>query len=66
MDCTKDGVYPVLYKGTLMMHGVTKEMEGKGVFTVKEGKVVAHSDFTILISDYKIEIPSLVKEKVSN
>ena len=66
VDCTKDGVYPVLYKGTLMMHGVTKEMEGKGVFTVKEGKVVAHSDFTILISDYKIEIPSLVKEKVSN
>ncbi|MBK9639457.1 MAG: YceI family protein [Bacteroidetes bacterium] len=66
VDCTKDGVYPVMYKGTLMMHGVTKEMEGKGVFTVKDGKIVAHSDFVILLSDYKIEIPSLVKEKVSN
>ena len=66
VDCGKDGTYPVLYKGTLMMHGVTKEMEGKGVFTVKEGKIIAHSDFVILLSDYKIEIPSLVKDKVSN
>ncbi len=66
IDFTKDGVYPVLYKGTLMLHGVTKEIEGKGVFNVKGGKIAGHSDFSILLSDYKIEIPSLVKEKVSN
>ncbi len=66
IDCTKEGAYLVFYKGTLMLHGVTKEMEGKGLFTVKEGKIVGHSDFVILLSDYKIEIPSLVKEKVAN
>lgn len=66
INFTKEGVYPVLYKGTLMLHGVTKEIEGKGTFTVKGGKVIGHSDFSILLSDYKIEIPGLVKEKVSN
>lgn len=66
IDCTKDGAYPVLYNGTMMLHGVTKEIVGKGLFTVKEGKIVGHSDFVILLSDYKIDIPNLVKEKVSN
>lgn len=66
VDIKKDGVYPVSYKGTLNLHGVTKETTGKGTFTVKSGKVTGHSDFTILLADYKIEIPSLVKDKVSN
>lgn len=66
INFTKDGVYPVMYKGTLTLHGVRKEIDGNGTFTVKGGKIVGHSDFSILLSDYKIEIPSLVKEKVSN
>jgi len=65
VNLTKDGVYPVNYTGTLTLHGVTKDITGKGTFTVKEGKVMGHSDFTILLADYKIEIPSLVKDKIS-
>ncbi len=65
VNLAKDGVYPVNYAGALTLHGVTKDITGKGTFTVKEGKVLGHSDFTILLADYKIEIPSLVKDKIS-
>jgi len=66
VDFNKDGVYPVKFKGTLLLHGVTKDLNGQGVFTVKAGKITGSSNFAIQLSDYKIEIPSLVKEKVSN
>lgn len=65
VNFSKDGVYPVNYKGTLTMHGVTKEITGKGTMEVKAGKVIATSTFTVLLADYKIEIPALVKDKVA-
>ncbi|MBL7923342.1 MAG: YceI family protein, partial [Bacteroidia bacterium] len=65
VNFAKDGVYPVNYKGALTLHGVTKDIVGKGSMTVKGGKVIAHSDFIILLADYKIEIPALVKDKVA-
>ena len=65
VNFSKDGVYPVNYKGTLTMHGVTKEITGKGTMEVKGGKVIATSTFMVLLADYKIEIPALVKDKVA-
>lgn len=65
VNFSKDGVYPVNYKGTLTMHGVTKEITGKGTMEVKAGKVIATSTFMVLLADYKIEIPALVKDKVA-
>jgi len=63
---TKDGVYNAHVKGKLTLHGVTKEVEADGKITVKGGKLLANSDFTILMSDYNISIPKLVKENMSN
>lgn len=49
--------------GDLTVHGVTKKVKTK-IYLLQEGsKVSATSDFTIRAQDYKIEIPSLVKEK---
>lgn len=61
----KDGKYPVNYKGMLTLHGVTREVTGTGTLEVKGGKVAAVSTFVILLADYQIEIPALVKEKVA-
>lgn len=61
-----DGVYPVQLKGNMTLHGVTNEMLADGTIEVKGGKVTGKSKFTLKCSDYKIEIPSLVKDKVSN
>jgi hypothetical protein len=63
---TKDGVYPAKVKGKLTLHGITKEIEAEGTVTIKEGKPQLASEFKILLNDYAVEIPGLVKDKVSN
>ncbi|HET9744682.1 MAG TPA: YceI family protein [Chitinophagaceae bacterium] len=63
---TTDGTYPVKVKGTLTMHGETKEVETTGNVVVKSGRLRAAAEFIILLSDYKIEIPKVVKDNISN
>jgi polyisoprenoid-binding protein YceI len=63
---SKDGTYTAKVKGKLTIHGVTKDVETTGTFKVNSGKIDANSTFNVLMSDYKISIPSIVKEKVSN
>jgi len=61
----KDGIYPATVKGILEVHGVKKEVEATGSFKVTGETVLATADFNILLEDYKIEIPGLVKDKIS-
>jgi polyisoprenoid-binding protein YceI len=61
----KDGSYPAKVKGKLSLHGITRDVEADGTISIKGGKVQAQSEFVILLSDFDIEIPSLVKDKVS-
>lgn len=62
----KDGTYAATVKGKLTIHGVTKDVETKGSIKVNGGKIDASSRFNVLLSDYNIKIPSIVKDKVSN
>ena len=66
INYAKDGTYQAKVKGTLVMHGETKEVETTGNIVVKSGKLQAGADFTLLLSDFKIEIPKVVKENISN
>jgi hypothetical protein len=62
----KTGEYPVTVKGTLEMHGITKEIETAGVFKVlNDETVTSTAAFTVTLEDYKIAIPGLVKDKIS-
>lgn len=61
----KDGNYPILVNGILEIHGVKKEIETNGVLKVAGDLVSANADFIILLSDYNIAIPGLVKDKIS-
>jgi len=63
---TVDGEYPVTIAGKMTLHGVTKDLTAKGKILVSKGEVSSTSTFNILISDYGISIPSVVKDKVSN
>ena len=66
VELNKDGVYPVKIKGMLTLHGETKEVNADGSLTIKGGKVTAgKSQFKILLEDFKIDIPSVVKDKIS-
>lgn len=66
VNYSKDGTYPVKVKGKLTLHNVTKEVEVPGTIKTNGGRIEAMSTFNILLSDYKIAIPSPVKDKLSN
>ncbi len=53
-------------KGKMIFHGVTKPLEVYADITVKnDGSVAFTSEFMLALKDYKIEVPSLVKDKIS-
>jgi hypothetical protein len=66
MDLSKDGIYQVVVKGDLSLHGVTKTLETTGQLEVKNGKITGSSAFKIKPEDYQITIPSIVREKIAN
>ena len=61
----KNGTYPVTIIGLLEIHGVTKEIATRGTIKVEGETVLANADFNVMVSDYNIAIPGLVKDKVS-
>lgn len=61
---SKNGTYTVKVSGDLTIHGVTKPITTTASIEVKDKKIIAKSSFQIAIEDFKIEIPSLVKDKI--
>ena len=66
VNYAKDGTYAVKVKGKLTIHGETRDVETPGKLIVQNGKVNALADFNVSLSDYKVSIPGLVADKVSN
>jgi Uncharacterized conserved protein len=66
IDYTKDGTYTAHVKGRLTIHGQTKDVTTNGKISVKGRKLQTSATFNILMSDYNISIPALVKENMSN
>lgn len=65
IDYTKAGTYDVTAKGTLTIHGVTKEKVLTGKLTVGKDALTLDSNFEVALVDYKIEVPKLVWEKIA-
>jgi polyisoprenoid-binding protein YceI len=66
INYSKDGEYAAKVSGKLTLHGQTKDVIATGKIIVKNGKLQLDSDFGVLLSDFKIDIPGLVKENISN
>ena len=64
-DLGKDGKYITDVKGELTIHGVTKSIESKATFVVENGIITAESSLKVLVADYGIDIPSVVKENIA-
>jgi polyisoprenoid-binding protein YceI len=47
------------------MHGVTQPATADGIITVKGGKISANSKFKVKLSDYRIERPAVVADKIA-
>jgi len=53
-------------KGEMIFHGVTKPLTVKADIVVNEDKtIVFNSSFKLNLEEYKVEIPSLVKDKIA-
>ncbi len=65
VDFTQIGTYEAKVKGKLTIHGVTKEVTVPA--TIEMSKAGAHTTatFDVLVADYGIQIPSLVKNKIA-
>ena len=61
----KDGAYKVTVKGTMTIHGVSKEIEVPGTITVKNGTLLISSNFSVACADYGIQIPSVVRDNIA-
>jgi len=66
INFTKDGNYNATVTGLLTMHGETKNVSAPASFTVQNGKLTSSSTITIALSDFKISIPVVVKDNISN
>jgi hypothetical protein len=65
IDFSKEGTYEAIVKGDLSIHGVTKTVEEKGTFIVKDGAIQGKSVFSIKLEDYEIKVPGAVKKQIS-
>ncbi|MCW3112483.1 MAG: YceI family protein [Segetibacter sp.] len=54
INFAKDGVYNAVVKGSLTIHGITREIVQNGTIEIKGGRLTAHSKFKILRKDYNI------------
>ncbi len=65
IDFSKDGIYQVSASGKFNVHGVEKDKIIKGKLTIAQGKATLETAFDVLLADHKIEIPTLVFQKIA-
>lgn len=65
LDLTENGSYLIRAKGILNVHGVEKERIIKSNLTIEENEIKVESTFSILLSDHNIDIPKVVRQKIT-
>lgn len=65
VDYTKDGNHKVNAKGTLTLHGVSKEVDIPGTLTVKGNTIILNTKFKLKVADYNIKVPSMYVQNIA-
>lgn len=65
IDYGKEGEHKVTVKGTMDLHGVTKEIEVPGTLSIKGGNIMINANFKIKVADYKIKVPSMYVQNIA-
>lgn len=55
----------VSIQGDLTIHGITKEVKVEANIEIDNDNVVLNGVFTVLVADYEIKIPSVVKNNIA-
>lgn len=64
-DYSKDGSYHVTATGRMSIHGVERMITIGGILSVKGSELNLFSEFTVKPTDYRINIPKLVFNKIA-
>lgn len=66
VDLTKPGSYDVTVSGKLTIHGTTQTVSSKGTLQIGDDKTLtANSTFTINLEDYKVNVPTMYIDNIS-
>jgi hypothetical protein len=65
VDFKKPGTYQVRGKGRFTCHGVEQERIIKCTVKISNDQIEVTSDFTVLLDDHNIKIPSVVNQKIA-
>lgn len=65
VDFNTSGTYSVRGKGRFTCHGIEQERIIKCKLTVKPGSITVKSEFTVLLDDHNIKIPSVVNQRIA-
>lgn len=65
VDLTTPGTYQVRAKGKFMCHGLKQERIIRCKMVVKPDGISISADFTVLLDDHNIKIPSVVNQKIA-
>ena len=65
VNWSKDGTYPVKVSGDLTIKDKTNPVTTDGTIEIKGDAVNAKSKFKIKLSDYNVEVPKMVRNKIS-
>lgn len=65
IDFQKPGTYQVRGKGKFTCHGVEQERIIKCKLTISKDKITVTSQFTVMLNDHNIKIPSVVSQKIA-
>lgn len=55
---------PITVKGSLTLHGVTRQIEVPATLQLSNGVLTGTTTFNVIPEDYKITIPMLVRNKI--
>jgi hypothetical protein len=58
--------YHFISQGTLSLHGVDKTISVPGMLILNENQIEVSAYFSVLLTEYKMEIPSILVAKVAN
>lgn len=66
LDRSNGNKHKVEVNGTLTMHGVSQEISTTGTISFESAQAIhMHAVFEILLEDYKISIPGVVKDNIA-
>ncbi|MFM9060549.1 MAG: YceI family protein [Bacteroidota bacterium] len=61
----KTGAQKIRFVGSLEIHGVARDINEAGTLEVHNGSLHLETNFNVLVAEYGIKVPSLVRDKIA-